>query len=73
MKVLMDFKEQCTNIQYEIEDSKLYSRECEISTAYSLIDQFNSEVDDIQKQAQVSFHFLHSYQKQDVANLVKTF
>ena len=49
----MDFKTQCMNIKFEIDDSKLCSRDCEISTAYMLIDQFNSEVDDIQKQAQV--------------------
>ena len=44
-------------MQYEIEDSSVYSRSIEISTAYAMIDQFRKETDELQAESQVIFFF----------------
>ena len=56
-QVLTSFKDQCRDVQYEIEDSNVYNRSIEISTAYAMIDQFRSEVDQLQTESQVKSNF----------------
>ncbi|XP_057302207.1 uncharacterized protein LOC130636487 isoform X2 [Hydractinia symbiolongicarpus] len=52
IKVLTDFKEQCANIQSEMEDSQVYNRSIVVSAAYTLIHQFQSEIHLLESEAQ---------------------
>ena len=45
-------------VKYEIEDSKVYNRSIDTSTAYTLIDQFRNEVNQLEQESQV-FHLFN--------------
>ena len=54
MQVLREFGENCRNVKFEIEDSGVYHRSCDPNKLHMLMEQFNKEVNGLDRDSQVT-------------------